>query len=101
MAIDADAVRHLEALAALRLSDADRERLRAQLEHILEYMQQLGAIDVEGVEPTALVIESRNVLRPDTVQPSLPVEAMLGNAPETRGAFYRVPRFVGDTEAES
>lgn len=101
MSIDADAVRHLEALAALRLSDADRERLRGQLEHILEYMQQLGAIDVDGVEPTALVIESRNVLRPDVERPSLPVDVVLANAPETRGPFYRVPRFVGDAEAEA
>src|SRR5262245_60197047 len=101
MSIYADAVRHLEALAALRLSDADRERLGAQLEHILEYVEQLRAIDVEGVEPTALVIETRNVLRPDGVRASLSVETVLGNAPETRGAFYRVPRFVGDTETES
>ena len=99
MSIDADDVRHLEALAALRLTDAARERMVGDLQRILNYMEQLAAIDVEGVEPTAHVALAGNVLRADAVQPSLPVEAMLQSAPDARPPFYRVPRFVGDMEA--
>jgi aspartyl-tRNA(Asn)/glutamyl-tRNA(Gln) amidotransferase subunit C len=99
MSIGADDVRHLEALAALRLSAAERERMREHLQRILTYMEQLAAIDVDGVEPTSYGMAARNVLRPDVVQASLPAEAMLRNAPAARGQFYRVPRFVGDTEA--
>jgi aspartyl-tRNA(Asn)/glutamyl-tRNA(Gln) amidotransferase subunit C len=94
-------VRHLEALAALRLSDADRERMRAQLARILEYVEQLAALDVTDVPPTYHVISTQNVLRPDEVRPSLPPEDVLRNAPSTRGPFYRVPRFVGDAEEGS
>lgn len=94
---DAD-IRHLEALAALRLDDAARARMRGHLQRILEYVGQLEAIDVEGVPPTYHVIESSNVLRPDAVQPSLSVEDVLRNAPDARGGFYRVPRFVGEAE---
>jgi len=96
MAITDDDVRKLEALASLRLSDSDRARMRAHLEHILEYMQALDAIDVEGIAPTSQVVEAANVLRADVVQASFPVETMLQNAPDARPPFYRVPRFVGE-----
>ena len=96
MAITDDDVRKLEALASLRLSDSDRARMRAHLEHILEYMQALDAIDVEGIAPTSQVVEAANVLRADAVQASFPVETMLQNAPDARPPFYRVPRFVGE-----
>jgi aspartyl-tRNA(Asn)/glutamyl-tRNA(Gln) amidotransferase subunit C len=98
MRISEDAVRHLEALAALRLSDADRERMRAQLEHILEYMEQLNALDVTDVPPTYHVIPSQNVLRPDEARPSLPTEETFRNAPSARAPFYEVPRFLGEGE---
>ena len=91
-------IRHLEALAALRLEDAARERIRGHLQRILEYVGQLEAIDVEGVPPTYHVIESSNVLRADEVQPSLANDVVLGNAPDARDGFYRVPRFVGEAE---
>ena len=97
--ITANMVRHLEALAALRLSDADRERMRAQLGRILEYMQQLNELDVGDVPPTYHVIETENVLREDVVQPSLPPDEALRNAPEVRGRLYRVPRFLGEGQA--
>ena len=96
MEITESTVRHLEALAALRLSDADRARMRAQLAHILEYMEQLNALDVHDVPPTYHVIQAQNVLRPDEVRPSLPLGDALRNAPGARAPFYRVPRFVGE-----
>jgi aspartyl-tRNA(Asn)/glutamyl-tRNA(Gln) amidotransferase subunit C len=92
-------VQHLESLAALRLSEADRERLRGHLQRILEYMQQLAAVDVRDVPPTYHVIEAEAMLREDRVRPSLPPDAALANAPDARRSFYRVPRFLGDAEA--
>lgn len=89
-------IRHLEALAALRLSDADRERMREHLRRILEYMQSLNSIDVTDVPPTSHVLDSRNILREDQVTPSLASEEALHNAPASKGRFYRVPRFVGE-----
>jgi len=96
MAITDDDVRKLELLAALHLSDADRARMRAHLEHILAYMQVLDTIDVTGVPPTSQVVEAENVLRADEARPSFTTEDMLRNAPDARSPFYRVPRFVGE-----
>jgi aspartyl-tRNA(Asn)/glutamyl-tRNA(Gln) amidotransferase subunit C len=93
-------IRYLEALAALRLDEAERERLRGQLERILDYMQQLAAIDVEGVPPTSHVLDATTPLREDRVQPSMSPEDALANAPDARDGFYRVPRFVGESEIE-
>jgi len=101
MGISERDVRHLEALAALHLDAAARDRVRGQLERILAYMEQLKAIDTEGVEPTYHVLPADNVLRPDRTTPSLPTDDVLRNAPDTRGAFYRVPRFVGESEGSA
>ena len=99
MEITEATVRQLEALAALRLSDAERERMRAQLERILEYMQQISELDLRDVPPTSHGLVAENVLREDEVRPSLSTEDALRNAPDARGGFYRVPRFLGDAEA--
>ncbi len=101
MRISDQDVRHLEALAALRLAPADREPMRVHLERILEYMEQLNAVDVTGVPPTSHVLDAGNVLRDDQVVASLPVADVLRNAPDASGSFYRVPRFVGEAEAEA
>lgn len=93
-------IRYLEALASLRLDDAERERLRLQLARILEYMQQLAAIDVEGVPPTSHVVDITTPLRDDRTVPSMSPEQALVNAPDARDGFYRVPRFVGESEIE-
>jgi aspartyl-tRNA(Asn)/glutamyl-tRNA(Gln) amidotransferase subunit C len=99
VSIDAETVRKLEALSALRLDDAARQRMVADLQRILGYMEQLAAIDVQGVEPTAHAAATGNVLRADAAAPSLPVAEMLANAPDVCSPFYRVPRFVGEAEA--
>jgi len=91
-------VRHLEKLASLRLADDERQEMRGQLQRILEYVRQLEAIDVADVEPTSQVFGASNVQRPDVVEPSFPLEAMLANAPDRSGPFYRVPRFHGEQE---
>ena len=98
MKIDASLVQHLESLAALRLDAEERARLGAQLGRILDYVRQLEALDVEDVPPTTHVLDLPQPLRPDRVQPSLPAGAILANAPDRSGDFYRVPRFVGDGE---
>ena len=94
-------IRHLEALAALRLAPEERDKLRGQLQRILEYVEQLQAIDVEGVPPTAHVLDTHNVLRADEVRPSLPPEIVLGNAPDASRGHYRVPRFLGGSETQA
>jgi aspartyl-tRNA(Asn)/glutamyl-tRNA(Gln) amidotransferase subunit C len=87
-------VEHVARLARLELSEADKERMRQELDSILSYIDKLRALDTEGVEPTAHAIPMTNVMRDDMPRPSLPQEDMLANAPERSGEFFRVPRII-------
>ena len=99
MAFTHDDIRKLEALAALELGSAERERLRADLQRILEYVRRLQAIDVAGVPPTTHVVAGDAALRQDQVVASYPPDEILRNAPDRKDQFYRVPRFVGEGDA--
>jgi aspartyl-tRNA(Asn)/glutamyl-tRNA(Gln) amidotransferase subunit C len=89
-------VEHVARLARLALSDAELERMRVELTAILQYMEKLKAVDVEGVEPTSHVVPLVNVMRDDEVEPGLDREAMMANAPDRAGEFFRVPRIIED-----
>lgn len=96
-------LRALEALAALKLSDAERTLLLTDLQRVLEYMRRLDALDVTDVPPTTHALdviegEAGQALREDRVLPSLPAQDILANAPDRQDGFYRVPRFVGEGE---
>jgi aspartyl-tRNA(Asn)/glutamyl-tRNA(Gln) amidotransferase subunit C len=77
-------------LARLRLSDDELERMQQQLSQILDYMQVLQEVDVTDVPPTAQVTDVVNVMRPDEVRPSLPVEEALMNAPAHEQGYFKV-----------
>ena len=87
-------VEHVALLSRLELSDQELDKYTEQLDAILEYIDVLNQVDTSGVEPMAHVLELRNVMRPDVVQPSLPQEAALQNAPEPENGFFKVPKIV-------
>lgn len=89
--IDREQVLHVAGLARLRLSDEEVDRMAGELSGILEHVERISALDLDGVEPTAHVIELRNVLRPDEPRPSLARERALGGAPDPAGGSFRVP----------
>jgi aspartyl-tRNA(Asn)/glutamyl-tRNA(Gln) amidotransferase subunit C len=93
-----DDVRHVAKLARLALDDGQLRRFTPQLESILEYVDKIRAVDVSGVEPMAHALPLANVLREDVVEPSLPIEEVLKNAPETDGRFFKVPKVIGGDE---
>jgi aspartyl-tRNA(Asn)/glutamyl-tRNA(Gln) amidotransferase subunit C len=94
--ITRDEVIHVARLARLELTEAEIERMRAQLNGILQYIDKLSALDVTGVEPTAHAVPLVNVMRADEVVPPLAQDAMLANAPDRVGALFRVPRILED-----
>ena len=79
--IDRDQVLHVARLARLRLSDEEVERMAGELSTILEHIERIDELDLEGVEPTSHVVELENVLREDEPRPSLPRERALEQAP--------------------
>ena len=71
-----------------------------QLGAILAYADQVQQVDTSGVPPTAYGVGENSADRPDEVVPSLPIDGVLANAPEsdrprTGGGFFKVPRVIG------
>jgi aspartyl-tRNA(Asn)/glutamyl-tRNA(Gln) amidotransferase subunit C len=89
--IDRDQVLHVARLARLKLGDEELERMSGELSGILEHVERISELDLDGVEPTSHVIELENVLRPDEPRPSWPRERMLDGAPDAAENAYRVP----------
>ena len=94
--IDRETVEHVARLTRLALSEAELERMRAELNSILAHLDTLKALDTEGVEPTSHALPLVNVMREDDVRPSLLLDAMVANAPDRVGDLFRVPRIIED-----
>jgi aspartyl-tRNA(Asn)/glutamyl-tRNA(Gln) amidotransferase subunit C len=89
-------VEHVAHLARLGLTDGELALLQGQLNHILEQYEKLAELHTEAIPPTAQTIELENILREDVVTPSLPAEAVLGNAASAAGGYVVVPAVLGE-----
>jgi aspartyl-tRNA(Asn)/glutamyl-tRNA(Gln) amidotransferase subunit C len=85
---------HVADLARLALTPEEKATFAAQLGDVLAYIEQLKAVDVTGIEPTAHAFPLYNVWADDVPQPGLPVEAALRNAPAQRDHMIVVPKVV-------
>lgn len=92
MVISIDEVSEVALLARLSLSKEEKELYAKQLSRIIEHFNELKDIDTTDVEPMAHALPVTNVLREDKVVPSLGREALLANAPEREGDFFKVPK---------
>jgi aspartyl-tRNA(Asn)/glutamyl-tRNA(Gln) amidotransferase subunit C len=84
-------VRWVAHLARLELADDEVPAMTRHLSAIIEYVNQLQALNTDGVEPLAHPFDMNNVFRDDGPAPSLAVDAALANAPARKGDFYSVP----------
>jgi aspartyl-tRNA(Asn)/glutamyl-tRNA(Gln) amidotransferase subunit C len=96
--ITLDEVRHVAKLSRLALDEPRLEKFSAQLGSILQYIAKISEVDVTGVEPMAHALPIHNVFRDDIVEPSLPLEKVLENAPDSDGPFFKVPKVIGGDE---
>jgi aspartyl-tRNA(Asn)/glutamyl-tRNA(Gln) amidotransferase subunit C len=87
-------VKYVAHLARISLSTEEEQKLGTQLGNILGYIEKLNEVDVSGVEPTAHAFPLVNVTRPDEVQPCLPHEEALRNAPAQANGLFMVPKIV-------
>jgi aspartyl-tRNA(Asn)/glutamyl-tRNA(Gln) amidotransferase subunit C len=92
--ITIEEVEHVARLARLELTDEEKERMRAQLDSILSYIDTLSELDTSSVEPTSHVLPMTNVFREDEVRASLSQEEALANAPDRHDLLFRVPRIL-------
>ena len=88
--LTAEDVRHIAALAALRIDDGAVEEMRQQLSDIFGHFTRLQEIDTDGLEPTSHTTDANTVLREDVATEPMSREDILSNAPDPDGEFVRV-----------
>ena len=94
MTVTNEQVRHIAKLARIAMSDAELERLVPELNNILGWVEQLGEVNTDGVEPLTAVIEQKLRLRDDVVNDGNIRDAVLANAPDAQHGFFAVPKVI-------
>lgn len=89
--IDREQVLHVARLARLQLTEQEVDRMAGEMSTILEHVETMNELDLEGVEPTSHVVELQNVLREDVPRDCLPRERALEQAPDAADGGFRVP----------
>ncbi|AKO96033.1 MAG: Asp-tRNA(Asn)/Glu-tRNA(Gln) amidotransferase subunit GatC [Marinovum algicola] len=94
MSIDQGTAAKVAKLARIRVDDADLPALAQEFNNILGFIEQLGEVDVEGVEPMVSVTPMRLKRRKDGVTDGGQQDKVLSNAPDAREGFFAVPKVV-------
>ena len=89
--IDREQVHHVARLARLELSEDEVTRMTGELSAILDHIEKISELDLDGVPPTSHVVDVPNALRPDVPRPCLPREVVLANAPAVDDDGFSVP----------
>jgi aspartyl-tRNA(Asn)/glutamyl-tRNA(Gln) amidotransferase subunit C len=94
MSVDAATVRRIAHLARIAVDEKDVEHLRGELNAILQWVEQLGEVEVGGVEPMTSVTPMKLRMRKDEVTDGGDTARVLANAPQTDDGFFVVPKVV-------
>ncbi|MHA7819252.1 MAG: Asp-tRNA(Asn)/Glu-tRNA(Gln) amidotransferase subunit GatC [Erythrobacter sp.] len=99
MSVDKQTVAKIASLARIRMGDEELERMVPELNNILEWVEQLGGVDVSGVEPMSAVIPNTLRLRDDVVDADPATgggkqSEVLANAPAAEHGFFGVPKVI-------
>jgi aspartyl-tRNA(Asn)/glutamyl-tRNA(Gln) amidotransferase subunit C len=94
MSVDQATVRRIARLARIRISDNEVPKLEGELNHILNWVEMLGEVDTENVEPMTSVVDSTMRLRNDEVTDGGYPDRVTGNAAASDDNFFMVPKVV-------
>jgi aspartyl-tRNA(Asn)/glutamyl-tRNA(Gln) amidotransferase subunit C len=94
MSVTNEQVRHIARLARIAMSDEELARLVPELNAIIGWVEQLGEVDTDGVEPLTAVIDQKLRLRDDVVTDGDIRDDVLANAPEAQHGFFAVPKVI-------
>jgi aspartyl-tRNA(Asn)/glutamyl-tRNA(Gln) amidotransferase subunit C len=94
MSVDTATVARIAALARIKVNEAEIAAMVPELNGILAWVEQLGEVDVAGVEPMTAVIENHLRLREDKVTDGGVQAAVLANAPARQDGFFGVPKVI-------
>ena len=90
--IDDETMENVCILAKLSLSEEEKEKAKAEMQKMLDYVEKLDELDTSGVVPLSHIFGNANVFREDVVTNGDNHEAMLANAPQQKEQSYKVPR---------
>jgi aspartyl-tRNA(Asn)/glutamyl-tRNA(Gln) amidotransferase subunit C len=94
MPVDKETVRRVARLARIAVTEAELAGLQAQLNGMLGFVEQLGEVDVTGVEPMTTVVATKMKMRDDVVTEGAQADAIVQNAPISADHFFQVPKVV-------
>jgi len=94
MSVTNDQVRHIAKLARIAMSDEELERLLPELNNILGWVEQLGEVNTDGIEPLTAVIDQKLRLREDAITDGDVRDDVLANAPDAQHGFFAVPKVI-------
>lgn len=94
MSVDAATVRRIAHLARIKVSGAEVPHLQGELNAILAFVEELGTVDVEGVEPMTSVMPMPMKKRADVVTDDFIPDKIVANAPASDDHFFVVPKVV-------
>ena len=94
MQVDPKLVSHLAHLSRLNVAPDKMDKLVADMQDLVVFVEQLNALDTSGIPPLMHMGDAYNVLRTDEVQGSIAREEALKNAPDSDGTFFKVPKVI-------
>ena len=94
MSVSPEQVRHIAKLARIAMSDEELDRLLPELNNILGWVEQLGEVNTDGVDPLTAVIDQKLRLRFDVVDDGDIRDDILKNAPDAQHGFFAVPKVI-------
>lgn len=94
MSVDVDTVKRVARLARIAVTEDDAQRMTGELNAILGFVEQLGEVDVSGVEPMTSVIPMQMRRREDVVNDGNKAADIVANAPATEENFFMVPKVI-------
>ncbi len=94
MPVDADTVRRVAHLARIAVGEDEVEHLKGEINAILAFVDELGEVDVDGVEPMTSVTPMAMKMRKDEVTDGNIADAIVANAPAREDHFFLVPKVV-------
>jgi aspartyl-tRNA(Asn)/glutamyl-tRNA(Gln) amidotransferase subunit C len=92
--MDLQTVKKVATLARLEMEESELEAVRVKLGNIMKFVEQLGEVDTDNIEPLANVVDIKLRLREDVVNDGAQQEKVLANAPEATEGFFVVSKIV-------
>ena len=94
MQVDHKLISHLAHLSRLNVAPENMDKLVADMQDLVGFVEKLNELDTTGTEPLMHMGDSINVLRSDEVKGSIDRTTALNNAPDHNGEFFKVPKVI-------